>query len=138
MVRPSSSAAQQQAALVGQAQHKQQLSSQRAATTHCSLLLCCCLVLQANHHNGCPHSHLEEPCRPGSADRCIVWRAGSDLAPGEEVCNGYKAFLPQDRAVLQVGGRACCKVLLGAGAAAKCRGDNALSLAAQPLRPCHL
>uniref|UniRef100_A0A383VSU2 SET domain-containing protein n=1 Tax=Tetradesmus obliquus TaxID=3088 RepID=A0A383VSU2_TETOB len=60
------------------------------------------LLDMANHWNDCNHTHPVEKCRPGSSERCVVWRAAEPLAAGDEVCNFYK-FMLQDRSVLQYG-----------------------------------
>lgn len=62
------------------------------------------LIDLANHHNNCKHTITTHPtCEPASEDGCIVWKAGSDLAAGDEVCNIYHESMLQDRAVLQYG-----------------------------------
>ncbi|KAF8055289.1 hypothetical protein HT031_006815 [Scenedesmus sp. PABB004] len=52
--------------------------------------------------NDCPHTHPKEPCAPGSAEECIVWRAREGVAAGAEVCNAYR-FMLNDRSLLQYG-----------------------------------
>lgn len=62
------------------------------------------LIDMANHHNSCKHTLITHPsCGPGLEDGCVVWKAGSDVPAGEEVCNMYHDNMPQDRAVLQYG-----------------------------------
>uniref|UniRef100_A0A383VR40 SET domain-containing protein n=1 Tax=Tetradesmus obliquus TaxID=3088 RepID=A0A383VR40_TETOB len=60
------------------------------------------LIDMGNHRNDCNNIHPVEPCRPGSSERCMVWRAGKPLAAGDEVCIFYK-FMLQDRSLLQYG-----------------------------------
>lgn len=43
------------------------------------------------------------PCRAGSKDLCVVWRAKAAVSAGEEVCNGYHEYMLQDRALIQYG-----------------------------------
>jgi hypothetical protein len=60
----------------------------------------------ANHYNNCPHTiHGPEdtPCKPGSKDLCVIWRAEADVSAGEEVCYAYLSYMLQDSSLLQYG-----------------------------------
>eukprot|EP00878_Enallax_costatus_P017740 GHUV01018639.1.p1 GENE.GHUV01018639.1~~GHUV01018639.1.p1 ORF type:complete len:240 (+),score=26.52 GHUV01018639.1:261-980(+) len=62
------------------------------------------LIDMANHHNNCKHTLAARiTCGPDMEDGCIVWKAGSDLRSGEEVCLTYHKKMLQDMAVLQYG-----------------------------------
>jgi hypothetical protein len=84
----------------------------------------------ATHDNACPHTIELQPCQTphntaaaaatatndhtaaagskggscsshaGSADMCIFWRAGADVAPGQEVCSRHRGYLTPDVALL--------------------------------------
>jgi hypothetical protein len=43
------------------------------------------------------------PCRAGSKDLCVLWRAKAAVSAGEEVCNGYHEYMLQDRSLIQYG-----------------------------------
>jgi hypothetical protein len=89
------------------------------------------LLDMGNHHAGCPHTHVPEPCDAAEGERrlkqglglqplaesagtgvygsssgmsgqCIVWRAQAPVPAGSEVCISYKTLF-QDRALLQYG-----------------------------------
>lgn len=56
----------------------------------------------ATQEPGCLNRHSEQPCPQDPSRQCLVWKAGSALAAGAEVCNGYK-YMPNDKSFLQYG-----------------------------------
>ena len=51
---------------------------------------------------GCLNFYTEKACPQDPSRSCVVWMAGTYLAPGAEVCISYK-YMPNDKAMLQYG-----------------------------------
>lgn len=50
----------------------------------------------------CTNFYTERSCPHDPSMSCMVWMAGSFIAPGSEVCHSYK-YMPNDKAMLQYG-----------------------------------
>jgi hypothetical protein len=50
----------------------------------------------------CTNFYTERACPHDPSQSCMVWMAGSFIAPGSEVCHSYK-YMPNDKAMLQYG-----------------------------------
>jgi hypothetical protein len=50
----------------------------------------------------CTNFYTERSCPHDPSQSCMVWMAGTFIAPGSEVCHSYK-YMPNDKAMLQYG-----------------------------------